>query len=63
MTEPMHNEGREEVLTLHDANSLPWRDLDVSALESQVQAVWETVESMQEAQTVRIEMLMYEISV
>jgi hypothetical protein len=53
----------EEVLTLETANALQWRDLDVSALEAEVTAVWETIHSMQEAQTVSNETLTREISV
>ncbi len=52
-----------EVLTLEEANALDWRELDLQALEAQVEAVWETVASMQEAQTVSRETLTCEISV
>lgn len=58
---PLQDE--EEVLTLAEANALQWRDLDVSALEAEVTAVWETIQSMQEAQTVSNETLTREISV
>jgi hypothetical protein len=54
---------KEEVLTIEEANALEWRDLDVSALESEVKAVWDTIQSMQEAQTVSNETLTREISV
>lgn len=53
----------EQVLTLEEANALHWRDLDVSALEAEVTAVWKTIHSMQEAQTVSNETLTREISV
>jgi hypothetical protein len=60
---PIAHETTGEALTLEEANALDWRELDVSALEAQVEAVWETVASMQEAQTVSRETLTCEISV
>jgi hypothetical protein len=53
----------ENVLTIEEANSLQWRELDVSALEAEVTAVRETIKSMQEAQTVSNDTLTREISV
>jgi hypothetical protein len=60
---PVVDEATGEALTLDEANALDWRELDVSALEAQVDAVWETVASMLEAQTVSRETLTCEISV
>jgi hypothetical protein len=54
---------KEEVLPSDNASVLELRELDVSALEEQAVAVWETVESMQEAQTVSKDTLTCEISV
>lgn len=53
----------DQTLTLEEANALQWRELDVSALEAEVEAVWETIKSMQEAQTVSNDTLTREISV
>lgn len=52
-----------EILTLEQANALQWRELDPDALTQQIEAVWDTVASMQEAQIISNEMLSCEISV
>ena len=40
----------EQILTLEEANKLHLREIDAEALEGEVGRVWETVESMREAQ-------------
>lgn len=53
----------EQILTLEEANGLHLRELDAKALEDEVGRVWETIESMREAQVFTEEMLAREISV
>jgi hypothetical protein len=53
----------EQTLTLEEANELQLREIDAGALTDEVDRVWETVESMREAQVFTEEMLAREISV
>jgi len=50
-------------LTTEEANAIQWRELDVEALAPRVEAVWQTIEKLQDAQTVSKETLAREISV
>jgi len=53
----------EQILTIEEANDLNLREIDAKALQDEVDRVWETVESMREAQIFTEEMLAREISV
>ena len=53
----------EQILTLEQANELDLREIDAEALQDEIDRVWETVESMREAQVFTEEMLAREISV
>jgi hypothetical protein len=53
----------EQILTLEQANELHLRELDAKALQDEVDRVWETIESMREAQVFTEEILAREISV
>lgn len=53
----------QDTLTLQEANELNLRELDASALQGEVDRVWETIDSMQEAQVFPQQTLAREISV
>jgi len=53
----------QETLTLEQANELHLRELDAQALQNEVDQVWETIDSMQEAQVFPEQTLAREISV
>jgi hypothetical protein len=53
----------QETLTLEEANSLHLREIDAQALASEVERVWETIDSMRDAQIFTEETLAREISV
>ena len=60
--EPTRNE-TERILTLDEANGLHLREIDAQALQNEVDRVWETIDSMREAQVFTEETLAREISV
>lgn len=53
----------EHILTLEEANGLHLREIDAQALQNEVDRVWETIDSMREAQVFTEETLAREISV
>jgi hypothetical protein len=53
----------EPTLTLDEANELHLREIDGQALQNDVERVWETINSMREAQIFTEETLAREISV
>jgi hypothetical protein len=53
----------EPTLTLDEANELHLREIDGQALQNDVEQVWETINSMREAQIFTEETLAREISV
>jgi hypothetical protein len=59
----MAEQNGEQILTPQEADLLEMRELNVHELEAQVDSVWETVERMQEAETVSQETLTFEISI
>lgn len=59
----MAGERKDKDLTLHEANALELRELNVSALDAQVEDVWAVVDSMLEPEVVSAEILAAEISV
>jgi hypothetical protein len=53
----------EQILTQPETNELPLREVDAEALQLDIDRVWETIESMREAQVFTEDILAREISV